>query len=93
MAATSGRAIKSSAAKHAAIKTISEKINASKYRKPLDCKNKISNVSSAVKQMPIIKGMWSSNCKAIAVPIISAKSQAQIAISHKIHRTKLTDLG
>ena len=68
-----------------AISTISAMTSASTYRKPLCCRNSTTSTSSAVRQTPQINGSPNSRFRAMAAPMTSARSQAAIAISHRIH--------
>ena len=58
---------------------------ASTVRNPQRCSSRISSTSSPVISTPQIRGMWNSRFSAIADPITSARSQAAIAISARIH--------
>ena len=54
---------------------------------------RISRASSAVSTTPSSSGMPNSNCSAMAVPISSARSVAQMAISASTHSATLTGRG
>ena len=64
---------------------ISAMIKASILRMPRRCKYKKRNVSSTVINTPQISGKPVSNCNPIAIPSISARSHAAIAISAKTY--------
>ena len=76
----------SSIANDPAISTISAMTSASTYRKPLCCRNSTTSTSSAVRQTPQMSGSPKSRFRAMAAPMTSARSQAAIAISHRIHK-------
>ena len=72
-------------AKQAAITPSSVTMKASIQRKPRFCSHRTRNTSSAVMITPISSGMPNRRLSPIAVPITSARSVAQIAISASTH--------
>ena len=60
---------------------------------PLFNKNNNKKVSSTVIKTPCVSVMPNSNCKPMAIPKTSAKSQAAMAISASMYKLILTNLG
>ena len=93
MATKLGCTINISNKKERPIITTKEIINRSSNLMPLFIKNKSKMVSSTEIEMPTIKGMPNNNCKPMAIPIISARSQADMAISAKMYNGILMIAG
>ena len=80
-------------AKQTAMTPSSVTISASIQRKPMFCIHRIRNTSSAVMITPSSSGMPNSRLSPIAVPITSARSVAQMAISLTTHSGHETQRG
>ncbi len=89
----SGSAIAICTAKHAAITPSSATTKASTQRKPSHCRPRMTNTSTAVISTPISSGIPNSRLSPIAVPMISARSVAVIAISANSHSGQDTHVG
>ena len=68
-------------------------IKASIFLMPKRCRYINKKVSKMVMHTPTKSGMPNNNCKPIAIPNTSAKSQAAIANSANTYNIKLTGLG
>ena len=77
----SGSAMAICTTKQTAMTPSSVMMKASIQRKPLFCSYRIRNTSAAVMMTPISSGMPNSRLRPMAVPMTSARSVAQMAIS------------
>ncbi|MNR17047.1 hypothetical protein D3C85_1336870 [compost metagenome] len=80
-----GSAMISIATKHSSTMVIMLMTKASSRRKPRCCRTSTSSTSSTVSATPASSGMLNSRLRAMAVPMTSARSVAQIASSARIH--------